>query len=76
MLHMHMCIYLFSVDGIYVYKCTTHPVSLVGSELRVAVCVCVHVCVHVYWGIGDVGLFGGSQSRQVRVMLGVLSVQC
>lgn len=36
-----MCICLFSVDGIHVYRCTTHPVSLVGSELRVTVCVCV-----------------------------------
>lgn len=73
-----MCIYLFSVDGIHVYRCTTHPVSLVGSELRVTVCVrvclcvnvCVSVCLHVYQGIGDMGLFGESQSKQVRVMLG------
>lgn len=36
-----MCICLFSVDGIHVYRCTTHPVSLVGSELRVTVRVCV-----------------------------------
>ncbi len=75
-----MCICLFSVDGIHVYRCTTHPVSLVGSELRVTVRVCVSACmsvwVHVYQGIGDVGLFGESQSKQVRVMLGVLSVQC
>lgn len=44
-----------------------------------SVCVCVglSVCVHVYQGIGDVGLFGRSQSgEQVRVMLGVLSLQC
>lgn len=47
--------------------------------LRVCVCVgvCLSVCVHVYQGIGDVGLFGRSQSgEQVRVMLGVLSLQC
>lgn len=39
-----MCICLFSVDGIHVYRCTTHPVSLVGSELRVTVRVCVWLC--------------------------------
>lgn len=63
-----MCICLFSVDGIHVYRCTTHPVSLVGSELRVTLCVCAivctSVCLHFYQGTGYKGLFGESQSRQ------------
>lgn len=62
------------MDGIHVYGCTSHPVSLAGSELRVT--ARVSVCVHVYQGIADMGAFGESQSKQVRVMLGVLSVQC
>lgn len=53
------CIYLFSVDGIHVYRCATHPVSLVGSELRVTVCVCASVCLHVYQGIGRYGTIWG-----------------
>lgn len=53
------CICLFSVDGVHVYRCTTHPVSLVGSELRVTVCVCVSVCLHVYRGIGRCGTIWG-----------------
>lgn len=64
----------------HVYGCTAHPVSLAGSELRVSACAraiaCLSVCVHVYQGIADMGPFGESQSKQVRVMLGVLSVQC
>lgn len=39
---------LFSIAGIHVYKCATHPVSFVGSELRVNVCVCVGACVCVF----------------------------
>lgn len=45
---MHVHVHLFSKDEIHVYKCTTHRVSLVGSELRVTVCVCallVNLCV-------------------------------
>lgn len=71
---------LFSPDGICVCGCTTHPVSLAGSEVRVIACVCAiactSVCVHVYQGIADMGPFGESQSKQVRATLGVLSVQC
>lgn len=65
------CLYLFSVDGIHVYRCTAHPVSLVGSELRVTVCVCVcvcervcvTVCLHVYQGIGRYGTIWGVSAR-------------
>lgn len=55
-----MCIRLFSVDGIHVYRCTTHPVSLVGSELRVTVCVCVCLyervcaCLSGNWRCGPI----------------------
>lgn len=43
---------LFSLGGIRVCGCTTHPVSLAGLEVRVTACVraiaCMSVCVHVY----------------------------
>lgn len=59
------CCCLFSVDR--VYKCTTHPVSFVGSELSIALCVCVSeyfsVCVYTclsgnwrcgpIWGVSE-----------------------
>lgn len=55
-----MCVCISSVGGIHVYRCTTHPVSLVGSELRVTVCVCVCryervcACLSENWRCGPI----------------------
>lgn len=54
------CWCLFSMDR--VYKCTTHPVSFVGSELSIALCVCmseyfsvcVYTCLSGNWRCGPI----------------------